>query len=591
MSIRSNPTKAVSLLLKRLEEVAAEKQVDIEDLRSELFFIKDLFSKVKENEEELLKTLTIINGYLHDSNAAKLMEEKGHMCRRIRYSTQKLLPAGASPSNSLIETFQKLKPMMNKTEVDHKAASLFWSQVQDLEMLRADYSCLVNPRTRLCFHSLSFFPQNAVIKKRRLFFWWVAVGSIKETGKERTVEEEGEAVFDDFLKGNLILPHSKGNCPVVSKFIINPSIRHKWLSPLLQKRENRQRCSIYSQMITSSQQYDVNVDCLALDKRRVKLSAESGFKSNHWRAVFNVGASYLTFGPQWLAKMGKLEVLHLGRWQDSASHHIEVESEGFLKELRDQKYLKYVSLRGISKIYKLPTFFFQLESLEILDFKACYNLETLPDDIASLKNLRHLDMSQCYLLERMPKGIEKLTNLQVLKGFLIGNPNLTPCKISDLASLKKLARLSIHIRSLAISQDKDFESLHELSTLTHLKISWGVSHSRNIPIIFPLSLVKLSLEGFPEQNIPDWLKPSKLHKGLKELTIMGGALQSMNHGEDHKRWYIFSNEKKQWYMEIVRLKYLKNLNVNQEKLQKWFPLLRYAELREVQNHSYFEWSK
>ena len=80
-----------------------------------------------------------------------------------------------------------------------------------------------------------------------------------------------------------------------------------------------------------------------------------------------------------MAKMKHLEVLQLGRWlQGSPKHHIEVESEEFLKELRDQKELKYLSLRGISRISELPLSIFQLESLETLDLKACHNLETLP---------------------------------------------------------------------------------------------------------------------------------------------------------------------------------------------------------------------
>ncbi|KAH1154041.1 hypothetical protein GYH30_049601 [Glycine max] len=55
MSIRTNPMKAVPTLLKRL--VTVEKHVNLNDLKSELTKIKDLFSKVKKNEEELLDTL------------------------------------------------------------------------------------------------------------------------------------------------------------------------------------------------------------------------------------------------------------------------------------------------------------------------------------------------------------------------------------------------------------------------------------------------------------------------------------------------------------------------------------------------------
>lgn len=125
-------------------------------------------------------------------------------------------------------------------------------------------------------------------------------------------------------------------------------------------------------------------------------------------------------------------MLQLGHWQDSPSHHIEIGSQKFLKDLRNLKTLFYLSLRGISRISELPPSIAQLESLEILDLKACHNLETLPNYISSMKHLTHLIVSQCYFLEGMPKGIEKLTNLQVLKGFVISTSRKTPCRISDL---------------------------------------------------------------------------------------------------------------------------------------------------------------
>lgn len=66
MSIRTNPMKAVPTLLKRL--VTVEKQVNLNDLKSELTKIKDLFWMVKKNEEELLDTLTVVDVYILNKN-------------------------------------------------------------------------------------------------------------------------------------------------------------------------------------------------------------------------------------------------------------------------------------------------------------------------------------------------------------------------------------------------------------------------------------------------------------------------------------------------------------------------------------------
>ncbi|KAL5165006.1 Disease resistance RPP13-like protein 4 [Glycine soja] len=143
--------------------------------------------------------------------------------------------------------------------------------------------------------------------------------------------------------------------------------------------------------------------------------------------------------------------------RDSPEHHIEVESEEFLKELKHQKDLWYLSLHGMSRISELPLSIVELERLEILDLKAYHNLA---NDIASSRKFKHLDLSRCYLLERMPKGIEKLTKLQVLNGFVISSSSKTPCKISDLANLKKLKQLIIHIASTGANiQNEEFQSL------------------------------------------------------------------------------------------------------------------------------------
>ena len=85
----------------------------------------------------------------------------------------------------------------------------------------------------------------------------------------------------------------------------------------------------------------------------------------------------------------------------------------------------------------------------------------------------------------------------------------------------------MHIGSGAVIQG-EFESLRKLSKLEHVKISWGVSDKRysDIQINLPLFLKRLHGEGFPGRNVPEWLKPNKLPGELKELSIMGGKLES-----------------------------------------------------------------
>ncbi|KAK7305090.1 hypothetical protein VNO77_42990 [Canavalia gladiata] len=588
---------------RKSEEKEVPIDVKLESLKSELENMKAQFSTAKKNEE-LYGTLRAVEDLLRNFNAknfsdiVKSAEDANQsetnssnlssqasksevldqvlktISKNIKDSTQKLQPVGVSQSKAKAydslgqtsKTGQKY-PILSLSEHNNEKVDLVLKRIQ------VSYDAL-NLHSRICLLSLSIFPENEVIKKRHTIYWWIGEGFVRNS-RGKTAEEEGEEIFDELLSCNLIVPHGNNKCPIVNKFKINPWIRHMLLSSVL--KENNQYLRHYSQISNSSLHDDIGPACLVLDQEKVKIS---DLTPNNWRTIFNVGARYLSFGPQWIARM-KLVVLQLGRWQESPSYHIEVESTNFLNDLKDQKHLKYLSLRGLSRISELPRSIDQLISLEILDLKACHNLETLPDEIALLRKLTHLDVSQCYLLESMPKGIEKLIELQVLKGFVIGSSSKTPCRISDLAKLKQLKRLSIHIGSEAVIQDGEFESLKDLEAVKRLKISWGVlSNIRYKDNIFlPLGLEKLDLEGYPRETIPEWLQPGNLPSGLKKLYIKGGKLTSM--------WKTTGEKGSK--CEIVRLKYLNHLHID-PNLQEIFPSLRYAEKRHVFFNQFYEWS-
>ncbi|BBG99773.1 Leucine-rich repeat family protein [Prunus dulcis] len=408
-------------------------------------------------------------------------------------------------------------------------------------MMRS-YEHLEGTELRLCFLSFSIFPAESVIKKRPLIYWWIGEGFITGT-QDKTAEEVGEEIFGKLMKQGLIQPH--GN---------------------------------------------------AVNASKPDFSGEEDPLT-----VFNVNRNYLSFKREWLSKLKNVVVLQLGRWQSSPTHHIEVDDEGlFLKGIGAQHYLsfKYLSLRGISGITRIPSCIFNIISLEILDLRACHNLETLPSDISSLRKLTHLDISECYLLEGMPKGIGKLSSLQVLKGFLIANLKNTPSRLGDLAKLKKLRRLSIYIGIEAVMHDKEFENLKEISSLRRLKISWAVvspelrgkiAHQCMDFSSLP-DLEKLDLQGIPLRKVPPWLNPKQL-KNLKKLYIRGGELDSLQHAGEE------TVTECKWRVEILLLKYLSNMKIELIEVEDQFPHLLYLEkvkCHEIEKDKYEKnifWSK
>ncbi|XXG72398.1 hypothetical protein AAC387_Pa07g1504 [Persea americana] len=215
-----------------------------------------------------------------------------------------------------------------------------------------------------------------------------------------------------------------------------------------------------------------------------------------------------------------------------------------------------------------------LTSLQILDLRACHNLEALPAGIGLLKNLTHLDMSECSLLDGMPKGLGQLSKLQVLKGFIMSRSMTDEsCRLKDLTGLGNLRKLSINIAKGAKADGylKELKTVRfpKLSTLT---ITWG-QVTQTPPVSFPEislpKLEKLDLQCIPQHEKLNWLKPGKF-PDLKKLYSRGGKLTSLN--------LVTGGEK--WKVETLRLKFLSELEWNWSNIMNAFPSLACAEIYE-----------
>lgn len=63
--------------------------------------------------------------------------------------------------------------------------------------------------------------------------------------------EEVEDFIRSLLKAKLIVPNGSGKCPIVSKFKINPWVRHMSVRQFLQfEDDERQHVAFYSQIMT-----------------------------------------------------------------------------------------------------------------------------------------------------------------------------------------------------------------------------------------------------------------------------------------------------------------------------------------------------
>ncbi|KAF7838649.1 disease resistance RPP13-like protein 4 [Senna tora] len=91
------------------------------------------------------------------------------------------------------------------------------------------YERLEKLEWKLCLLFLAIFPENVVLKKRLLIYWWIGEGLIP-------AEEEGEEIFQELLKLELIIPYQNRDprktfplpkkFPIVSKCQIHPWVRY-----------------------------------------------------------------------------------------------------------------------------------------------------------------------------------------------------------------------------------------------------------------------------------------------------------------------------------------------------------------------------
>ncbi|XP_062087372.1 disease resistance RPP13-like protein 4 [Humulus lupulus] len=459
------------------------------------------------------------------------------------------------------------------------------------EEIRAVYEDLDSTK-KLCLLCFSVFPENVVIKKKVLVHWWVGEGFIdsSDCGKDESVEKFASGFFKEFIAKGLIEPVFKKRRPSADSCRMEPSVRFAVI--MLAERAGFIKFDANKNPIANFS--SSHRACLVKsDDGSCVRELAYGFRSKqeNVRTVFNVSEHRVEFKPAWFSKMKYVRVLQLGRWESSAKHLIEVEDSEFLKGLKKLKFLRYLSLRGVSRITELPNSISKLENLRILNLNGCNEFQKLPDGIGSLKKLTHLDMYECYLISHMPKGLASLSELRVLKGFVIGKqiPGGQYCKLEDLIKLEHLEKLSILVDKNSHTVMRELNSLANFGKLKSLSISWSriynspkpqrstlrrltnLSRVRTSPFegpaasTIPKTVEKFGLHYFPVSNISEWFSLGE-RQNLRKLYVRGGELANLK------------DQKCCWEtVEYLRLKFLSKLKMDWREMKQVFPKLTYME--------------
>ncbi|KAI3698025.1 hypothetical protein L6452_31134 [Arctium lappa] len=547
---------------------------------------------------------------------------------------------------------------------------------------------------KLCLLCFSVFPENAIISRRLMVYWWMGEGLIlldDDSGFEKTTEDRANRYFEELMEEDFIEPVSKrhgrnvATCkmhPMVRAALVMIADRVKFFDfdeygnpkdfgkfdeiespedvpliyPLGEPREffdfyNEQDEETYETIqfhdssgnpipfaprhpdnilhpvdrngkpiVSEKKFYFYEKKKITTNSYKVCLMGSGLSKGIPWEKLhmlFNVKDDILEFKPEWFLRMKNVNVVFLGRWQSSAAHHIEVEEFKFKESLEHMNHVRFFSLQGVSRISELPRSISKLESLLILDLRACHNLEVIPKTIGLLKCLTHLDMAECYLLEHMPKEISSLESLEVLKGFVVvESPGRHICTLNDLRKLGNLRKLSMYTHMKEFPQESHLDALQKFERLRKLTILWGGHESKpksdklkqdlgcqsnlasKMMKLIPRKqwvkgsmrrmnafnnstlgsrLEKLDLKCFPDHVTPNWLTPGSL-KGLKKLYIRGGQFSDLGQYQDIYEWETSPIPAKDtWNVEVLRLKYLDELKMDWRELQNLFPKMNSLE--------------
>ncbi|KAM3686380.1 hypothetical protein ACJW31_11G194800 [Castanea mollissima] len=483
----------------------------------------------------------------------------------------------------------------------------------------------LNTKLKQCLLCFAVVPENEVVKKRLLIDWWVGERLVDSLATEEVADE----ILMELMAKGFIEPVKQRSKLVADRFKMQPRVRCVVII-LAQDAglfdydfngnptANSSLCSgLFLLKANGSLEQVLPSSNFDLEKLQTLFNVNEPFPDSRFESLRKVNSDNIV---DWFSKMKNVKVLYLGRWQSSRKHHIEVENIDFLKGLMNMKYLRLLSLQGISGINELPKSVCKLTNLRILDLKACHNLEELPDGIDLLKQLTRLDISECYLLDGIPKGLAHLSKLEVLKGFLIGNLKSggRSCTLEDLIGLERLSNFSINTSSRYFPTKEELHALSKLEALRKLGIAWGMKQENAVPkpagtvnsdklqrsltkaltkrlssrsslsnpetLGLPTKLEKLKLQCLPCSSSPDWLIPGKLGN-LNKLYIRGGELERLvplQGGNDHK-----------WTVKSLHLKYLDKFNMDPQALHNSFPDLVFLENSKCRNLTSLpeEWRK
>lgn len=137
---------------------------------------------------------------------------------------------------------------------------------------------------------LSVFPEEAVIKKSSIIYWWIGEGLV-EPNEAQTAEQVGEQCFKMLLLNGLILPIKKKHDKEARCCKLHSSVSRMLISEV---READLCFEIYSNdILLTGEEVKRPLSCLAATENKQSAMVSLDHRSHELLSLFNISAQYL----------------------------------------------------------------------------------------------------------------------------------------------------------------------------------------------------------------------------------------------------------------------------------------------------------
>ncbi|WJX31540.1 hypothetical protein P8452_19960 [Trifolium repens] len=308
-----------------------------------------------------------------------------------------------------------------------------------------------------CLLYFGMYPEDFIVKSKRLIRQWIAEGFVKEESGN-TLEEVAEGYLTELIHRSLVQVSSLRIDGKIKSCCVHDLIRVM----ILEKCEDLSFCKHIINEDGCSSLYGII--------RRLSITTHSDdfptcIENSHVRSLFlfTNESQFLSedFMRRIFTKYRRLKVLEFEVYSEVKLSNILHENLGSLIHL---KYLSFMNLSAETRI-ELPKSIAMLQNLETLVLRHEVGYK-IPKEVSKLRKLRHLLGIRMSLFQ-LKGSIGGMKSLQTLSNVVIDDDGIE--LIKELGKLKQLRKLSLflvnedHISTLS-------SSLNEMQHLESLNI-------------------------------------------------------------------------------------------------------------------------